>query len=216
MSMSSRTIIVGSGPIHAIARSSSVANAVIVDLPPDRIADADVAAIIGSPPSEARLFAAIGLHALNHARSDLVGKMRRAGYALLAIVHRSSHVDESATIGDNALIAAGASIGPACEIGEGAVILDGARVEAGARIGPYAWIGANVVVGFGAAVGAHTIVRPGVNLDAGVPVGHHCELTVPGLRQTEVADCTFETVQFPRSARIFLGGAPARTKSDQP
>lgn len=211
-------VLLGAGPVLTIARAiaadvSPGATAVVVDLPPDRIADADVRALVGTAPGPVDAFAAIGLHALNHARSDLCARLSAAGYALARLVHPRAIVDRSARLGVGVLIGAGASVGPGAEIGDGCVILDGARIEAGARVGAYAWIGANVAVGFGASVGAHTILRPGVNLDAGVPVGDHCELATPGLRQKAIPDRTFETPNFDRPVRVY---APATTRTREP
>jgi len=205
--------VVGSGPILAIARSLAAelvgeGRVIAVELPPERIADADVRALIGRAPGEVDAFAAVGLHALNHARSDLCAKLVDAGYRLATLVHPRAVVDGSAALASNVVVSAGGSVGAGAAVETGAVILDGARVEAGARVGAFAWIGANVAVGFGASVGAHTILRPGVNLDAAVPVGDHCELATPGLRQAAIPACTFDTPAFDRPVRIFHGRGP--------
>ena len=201
--------VIGAGPMLAIARAIAMAtrpsDAFVVELPPEAIPHADLVVLIGRDAMQVDAFAAMGLHALNHARGDLVARLRHVGYARTRLVHPSAIVDPSAALGENVLVGAHASVGPDCVIDEGAVILDGARVEAGARIGAYAWIGANVAVGFGASCGAHTILRPGVHLDAGVPVGHHCEIATPGLRQRAVPDCTFDTPAFDRPVRIYHG-----------
>lgn len=208
----SELMIIGSGPVIAIASDVAGSNPGgrtfrPIELSPERIPDADIASMVGRPSRGVDVFAAIGLHALNHARSDLVTKVRQAGFGIATLVHSRAIVSSSAVIGANALVAGGASVGANASLGEGCVILDGARVEAGARVGAYAWIGANVVIGFGCSVGDHSILRPGVHLDAGVSVGHHCELSTPGLRQAAIADRVFETPSF-ASARIL--GAHAR------
>lgn len=201
--------VVGAGPILAIARAIALElrprAAFVVELPPEAIPDADLRFLVGRAPAEADAFAAVGLHALNHARSDLARRFAELGYASTRLVHPRAHVDPSATLGANVLVGPLASVGPGCVVDDGAVVLDGARIEAGARVGAYAWIGANVAVGFGASVGAHSILRPGVGLDAGVPVGHHCELATAGLRQQAIADCTFDTPAFDRPVRIHRG-----------
>lgn len=210
MSIARPIAVIGSGPMLAVARAIATElggadRLLVIELAPDRIADADVRAVIGRPPAEIDAFAAVGLHALNHARADLCAKLAEAGYVIATLVHPRAIVERSAVLDSNVIIGAGASIGPDAVIATGAVILDGARLEAGARVGSFAWIGANVAIGFGASVGAHTILRPGVNLDAGVPVGDHCELVTPGLRQAAVPDCTFDTPAFDRPVRIYRG-----------
>jgi UDP-3-O-[3-hydroxymyristoyl] glucosamine N-acyltransferase len=161
--------------------------------------------LIGTANTELEVFAAVGLHALNHARSDLCAKLAEAGCTAVTLIHPRAFVDSGAILAANVLNGAGASVGPGGRVGKGGVVLDGARVEAGARVGQFAWIGANVAIGFGASVGAHTIARSGVNLDAGVVVGEHCELATPGLRQTAVPDCTFDTAAFEHLARVYRG-----------
>jgi acyl-[acyl carrier protein]--UDP-N-acetylglucosamine O-acyltransferase len=202
-------VVIGGGPLLAvawmIAQATRSSSAHKVDLPPEAIPDADLRLLVGRVPDDVDVFAAVGLHALNHARSDLVARLADAGFARTRLVHPSAFVDPTATLGENVLVAPHASVGPGCIVDEGAIVLDGARIEAGARVGAYAWIGANVAVGFSASVGAHTILRPGVHLDAGVPVGHHCELATPGLRQAAVGDRTFDTPAFDRPVRIYRG-----------
>lgn len=207
-------LVVGHGPAFEIARSIASAADVpavprFIEVAPDQIAGADLGALAGVTPAGATAFAAVGLHALNHARSDLVARLRSSGFDLGTLVHASAVVDATSRLSLNVLVSAGATLGPGCEIEEGAVVLDGARIEAGARVGAYAWIGANVVIGFGASVGAHTILRPGVNLDAGVSVGDHCELATPGLRQKTIESSTFETPAFELPVRILRGGRGA-------
>ena len=218
MTLARPIALVGSGPVLAIARSlaaelAGAESVIVVELPPDRIADANVRALIGRDPGEGDALAAGGLHALNHARSDLCSMLLHASAPLETLVHSRAIVDRTASVASNVVVCAGAGAGPGASIESGAVILDGARIEAGARIGPYAWIGANVAVGFGASVGAHTILRPGVNLDAGVPVGDHCELATPGLRQAAIPACTFDTPAFDRPVRIFRGRESAKGAS---
>jgi len=202
--------LVGAGPALAIARSIAAAARpdtawFVVELPPERIPEVDLRALIGRSPAEIDALAAVGLHALNHARSDLASRLDQAGYALARLVHPTATVDPTATLGTGVIIGAQASVGPDCVVDDGTVLLDGARLEAGARVGAYAWIGANVAVGFGARVGAHTIVRPGVSIDAGVPVGEHCELALSGLRQAAVPDRTLESVAFEHPVRVYRG-----------
>jgi acetyltransferase-like isoleucine patch superfamily enzyme len=200
--------VIGSGPILMTARAIAMElhgldRVVAVELPPDRIADADVCVLIGRSPADVDVFAAVGLHALNHARADLCAKLAEAGYTTVTLIHPRAIVDRSAVVASNVLVGAGASVGPDGVVEMGSVILDGARIEAVARVSAFAWIGANVVIGFGASVGAHTILRSGINIDAGVAIGDHCELATPGLRQTAVPDCTFDTPTFDRPVRVY-------------
>jgi acetyltransferase-like isoleucine patch superfamily enzyme len=210
--------IVGSGPVFTMAHAIGVElrgidQVVPIELSPDRIAEADVRALIGQSPGDVEIFVAIGVHALNHARADLCAKIAEAGYTTVNLIHPRAIVAHSAALASNVLVGAGASVGPNGVVGIGGVLLDGARIEAGARVGAFAWIGANVVVGFGSSVGAHTILRPGVNLDAGVPVGDHCELATPGLRQVAVPDCTFDTPAFKQPVRVYRGTTLASAPS---
>jgi acetyltransferase-like isoleucine patch superfamily enzyme len=204
MSSNQRLIIVGNQPVLGLASDIAghgVGFSAIV-LEPSDISTVDVIGLLGAAPRSVSVFAAIGLNALNHARSDLVRKVQLAGFALQSLIHPTAAVATSAKVGSNVLISAGASVGPDCEIEDGTVILDGARVEAGARIGAFCWLGGNVVVGFRAALGSYSIIRPGVNLDSEVSVGDHCELSTPGLRQKPIPAGVFETEMF-ESARLY-------------
>lgn len=200
--------LLGFGPVFATARSIAqhkFQRIIEFDIHPNRIHETDVAVLIGPDQADVEVFAAMGLHALNHARSDLVEKIAGVGREPTRLVHPGACIDSSATLGVNVLVAAGATIGPGCVVGDGCVILDGARIEAGAQIECYAWMGANTVIGFEAVLGSHSILRMGVHIDAGVRIGHHCELSKSGLRQRDVQSSTFEASIFEAPVRMFSG-----------
>jgi len=95
----------------------------------------------------------------NRARLHHMKEVRSAGLKLLNAVHPRAVVSESATLGENVVIAAGAVVCVAAKIGDGAIINTSAVVDhectvgAGAHICPAAALAGRVVVGEGAFVG---------------------------------------------------------------
>lgn len=93
------------------------------------------------------------------------------------VIHPSSPVARTATLGTGVFINAGAVIGGACEIGDMVLINRSAsvghhtRIDAYASLGPGALLCGSVVVGRGAVIGAGAVIGPEVVIGANAVVG---------------------------------------------
>lgn len=212
-----RLIIVGDGLVArqaaAIAARGDVARVVECELlTADQIWRTDLDFLQGCDPATTEVFAAVGLEALNFARSDLWGKLRIAGFRSARLVHPAAAIDPTAHVGGNCLVDAHASIGPGAKIGEGTILGAGARVDAGATVGAFSWLGANASIGGDTEIGTHTVLGAGVHVAARLRIGANCEVSVPGSYDRSLDDGTFISALFASAARIH-DGRQHRTQS---
>lgn len=125
------------------------AGAVILD--PKLAAECPVSALLAKNPYAAYARVAALLHPSQQAAP---------GRHPTAVVDASAHVDDSATIAANAVIAAGAKLGPRVVVGAGCVIMEEAVVGADTRLV------ANVTVCKRVVIGERCLVHPGAVLGA--------------------------------------------------
>jgi sugar O-acyltransferase (sialic acid O-acetyltransferase NeuD family) len=123
----------------------------------------------------------------NRGRREMTERLVAAGERLAMAIHPFTSIAPSATIGDGAMLSAGAIVLPRAVIGRGvivntkasvdhdSVVGDFAHVSAGATVGANAWIGDEALVAIGASVvsgfrvGVHTIVGAGAVVVHDVP-----------------------------------------------
>jgi UDP-N-acetylbacillosamine N-acetyltransferase len=73
----------------------------------------------------------------NKLRSDLIKRLKEAGYNVPSLIHPSAYISRSATIGDGTIIEPRAVLNARCKIGEGCIISTGAIIDHDAEIGEY-------------------------------------------------------------------------------
>jgi UDP-perosamine 4-acetyltransferase len=109
-------------------------------------------------------------------RREAIERVRAAGLALPALVHRSAEVSASAAVGAGAQVLAGVYVGPDVQVGEGvllntrAVVEHDVRLAAACAVAPGAVIAGRAQVGASAFVGAGATILPDVVVGAGAVV----------------------------------------------
>jgi UDP-N-acetylbacillosamine N-acetyltransferase len=73
----------------------------------------------------------------NKLRSDLIKRLKEAGYNVPSLIHPSAYISRSATIGDGTIIEPRAVLNARCKIGEGCIISTGAIIDHDAEVGEY-------------------------------------------------------------------------------
>lgn len=124
------------------------------------------------PPDAYDIALAIGYNALP-ARWAAWQRVRDLSYATPALIHPRAYVADSAGIGAEAMVMAGAIVDVRAEVGEAAVIWPGACVNHDAHIGANSFVSPNATVCGFARIGAHSFIGAGaVTVDrAVVPEG---------------------------------------------
>lgn len=113
----------------------------------------------------------------NNIRQEKISLFRKAGTALVNIVHPSAQVSRYAVLGDGVVVFAGAVVNVDAQIGSGAIINTGASVDhdcilgSAVHISPGAQLAGGVVIGDRSWVGIGASVRQLVSIGCDVVVG---------------------------------------------
>jgi sugar O-acyltransferase (sialic acid O-acetyltransferase NeuD family) len=129
--------------------------------------------------SEAAAFEALGtgvnraIVAVGHndVRRHLARIISGKGFSLISIIHPSSIVSPSASIGAGTLVMPGSILNADARIGENVIINTGAVVEHDCDVGDHAHIGPHATLCGGVRVGAGTLVGAGATVLVGVRIG---------------------------------------------
>ena len=156
-----------------------------------------------------RVFVAVDQSALNHARFDLYGRLRLAGYRFRTLIHRSAIVDPSAQIGENCWVGPGAIVASRAVLGNNTFVGAGALVDAAAQLASSVWVGSGARVGADSHIGSHSVIGADVRIGNAIEVGRHCSVETPGNYVEPLPDRTFIDPLFVLPVRVY-GGAAAR------
>jgi acetyltransferase EpsM len=113
----------------------------------------------------------------NIARLALAKVVRNAGFSLLTAVHPRAMVSASAQLGEGIVVAAGAVINPACNVGSCTILNTASSIDHecsigdGVHIAPGVHMAACVNVGRGTFIGVGSAVCDRVRIGAGTIVG---------------------------------------------
>jgi sugar O-acyltransferase (sialic acid O-acetyltransferase NeuD family) len=111
------------------------------------------------------------------ARLDYLEIFRKSGFQTPTLIHRRAVVSQTATIGENSHILAGAVVAPMAVLGEACIVNTNASVDheclldSGVHIAPGATLCGGVQVGKNSMVGAGSVVLPRVTIGKNVIVG---------------------------------------------
>lgn len=97
--------------------------------------------------------------------------LRRPGLSFATVVHPSSVVAKSATLGEGTVVMPGAVIGPACIIGRQCIINTGASADHDCVLGDYSSLAPGSVLGGAVVVGDYTAVSIGATVIQRVVIG---------------------------------------------
>jgi sugar O-acyltransferase (sialic acid O-acetyltransferase NeuD family) len=128
--------------------------------------------IAGDPPSYA-----IAIGNQHHARLARHRLLREKGLAPASLIHPTSFISPSATIGAACQVMAFAFVGAAARLGDACIVKSHASVDHECRLGNSVYVGPGAVlageveVGDCAAIGAGAVILPGVSIPADAIIG---------------------------------------------
>lgn len=131
-------------------------------------------------------------------RRQLYAKAIAAGLAPVSVVHASSVVSPSATLGGGVFVGAFAYVGPRASIGPCAIVNSHASVDHDCSIGEFAHIAPGAVLSGGVTVGASSHVGTGASVSHGVTIG---TATVIGVGSAVVSDIGNEVTAYGNPCR---------------
>ena len=113
----------------------------------------------------------------NEKRAEVVEQLRRAGYALPALVHPMSLLERNCRVGEASHVCIGAILGSQVCIGKGVIVNTGSSVDHEsiisdfAHLAPGAILGGRVRIGEGAFIGIGARVAEKLSIGRGAVVG---------------------------------------------
>lgn len=103
-------------------------------------------------------FVGIGNNAL---RSELLARLRAAGFHIPTLVHPTAYVSRTAQIGSGTVVESKAIVNANTAVGDGCIISVGAIVDHDVQIGECCHVNAGAIVKAGAAVSSYTKLEAG-------------------------------------------------------
>jgi sugar O-acyltransferase (sialic acid O-acetyltransferase NeuD family) len=126
------------------------------------------------PPSEYKMFVAVGYRKVNALRAAVYEQAKAKGYELVSYVSsKCSHWGDTA-IGDNCFIFEDNTIQPFVTIGNDVVLWSGNHIGHGAAIGDHCFISSHVVLSACVKVGPYSFLGVNATVRDSVRIGRSC------------------------------------------
>lgn len=126
------------------------------------------------PPSEHRMFVAVGYSSLNRVRARFYSEARALGYELATYVSSKATHWGDAVIGDNCAVLEGTTIEPFVRIGNDVVLWSGSHVGHHSSVGDHCFIASDVVIPGSIAIGDYCFAGVNATFRDGITVGDRC------------------------------------------
>ena len=107
----------------------------------------------------------------NRTRREVTERLVTAGERLARAIHPFASIAPSASIGDGAMISAGAIVLPRAVIGRGVIVNTKASVDHDSTVGAFAHVAAGATVGANVRIGDESLVAIGASVVSGFRVG---------------------------------------------
>ena len=107
----------------------------------------------------------------NRARRELTERLVASGERLVSAIHPFTSIAPSATIGEGAMISAGALVLPRATIGRGVLLNTKSSVDHDTVIGDFAHVSCGATVGGRCHIGEETMIAIGASVVSGYRVG---------------------------------------------
>jgi sugar O-acyltransferase (sialic acid O-acetyltransferase NeuD family) len=135
----------------------------------------------------------------NRARREMTERLIAAGERLARAIHPFTSIAPSATIGDGAMLSAGAIILPRAVIGRGVIVNTKGSVDHDSVVGDFAHVSAGATVGANVRIGDESLVALGASVVSGYRVGAR---TIVGAGAVVVRDVPDDVTVLGVPARI--------------
>ncbi len=146
------------------------------------------------PPTEHKMFVAIGYRKLNRVRAHFYEASKALGYGLINYISSKVTYWSDLEIGDNCCILEKTTLQPFVRIGGNVVLWSESHVGHDSSIGDHCFIAPGVVIAGSTHVGPHCFVGVNATLRDGITVGEGCLI---GAGATILADT--------RPGEVYLG-----------
>lgn len=145
----------------------------------------------------------------NRLRRALTDRLLAAGEQLVRAIHPDACVSDSATIGEGAMVSAGAIVLPRAVVGRGVIVNTRASVDHDSVVGDFAHIAPAAALGGTVRIGSETLVAIGAAVASGRIVGAR---TVVGAGAVVVRDIPDDVVAWGVPARVVTSRRDPQTE----
>lgn len=153
------------------------------------------------PPSDHRMFVAVGYDRMNHVRSRFYSEAKARGYELITYVSSRAMV-RAVSVGDNCCIFEGAVVEPFATIGDDVILWNGAHVSHHSSLGAHSFLAPGATVAGHTTVGRHCFLGVNATVRDGLSIGDECLI---GAGATVLRDTTPREVLVGDRARPYPG-----------
>jgi sugar O-acyltransferase (sialic acid O-acetyltransferase NeuD family) len=123
------------------------------------------------PPSDIRLFVAIGYREMNTVRAAVFEECARLGYQFFTYLDPRAQVWDPAAVGRNCLILEANVIQPYAQVGDDVIMWSGNHLGHDSRIDEHCFVTSHVVIAGNVKVGAYSFLGINASIRDGVTVG---------------------------------------------
>ena len=143
----------------------------------------------------------------NFVRSTVVGRIRDLcpRLSFVTAIHPNSSIGKEASVGEGAVVMAGAVVNPCSSIGRFCILNTNSSLDHDSAMEDFASLAPNVVTGGNCRIGTHSAVSIGASLVHGVTIGQH---TVVGAGSTVLGDIGPYSVAYGTPAKTIRERSP--------
>jgi sugar O-acyltransferase (sialic acid O-acetyltransferase NeuD family) len=123
------------------------------------------------PPTDYRMFIAIGYRKLNTLRAGKYAEAKRRGYELISYVSSKAVLWGDTKIGDNCFILENQVIQPFVEIGNNVVLWSGNHFGHNVVVGDHCWLASHIVISGGVTIEPYCFVGVNASFRDNVRIG---------------------------------------------
>ena len=145
-----------------------------------------------------KLVNGVGSANLPIARREIFNKFKQAGFSFLNVIHRTSYIGGTVSLGEGIQVMAGSIIQPAVSIGNNTIINTHAVIEHDCQIGDHVHIAPGVVCCGGTVIGSGTHIGCGAVIREGLKIAENCMIAAGAVVVHNI------------TANSKVGGVPAK------
>ena len=126
------------------------------------------------PPTNYRMFIAIGYTKLNNIRTQKYFEAKDKGYILISYIHQSSAIWDDVEVGENCLILENQVIQPNVKIGNNVIIWSGNHIGHDVIIGDHCYIASHTVLSGNVIIGKKSFIGINASIRDNINIGEQC------------------------------------------
>jgi len=140
------------------------------------------------PPTEYKMFVAIGFKNLNKARQNIYELCKSKGYELISYISPDAIVFDHNCVGDNCFVFENNVVQPFVKIGNDSILWSGNHIGHDAIVGDHVFISSHVVISGHVKIGDRSFIGVNSTIKDGITIGNDCLIGAGSLILKDAAD----------------------------